>query len=147
MPPKIKYIFVYSNGLQRLVACSLFDEEGGQGTENECLNGAAEPVKVQAGDGGDTDGQPGIINTQVGEDGQNAQDAGNDADHKQSLLADFLSDKEENDTNNCHGDCNIQGRTQQVEQGIVGSYQSSIDQMKSRIYFLILLLRNLVIWR
>ena len=34
---------------------STFDEDGGQGTEDERLNAAAEPVEIQAGEGRDAD--------------------------------------------------------------------------------------------
>ena len=56
-----------------LSARGLFDEEGCQGAENECLDAAAEPVEIQAGNGGNADGQPGIIHAQTGEDGENAK--------------------------------------------------------------------------
>ena len=34
---------------------STFDENGGQGTEDECLDAAAEPVEIQTRKGRDTD--------------------------------------------------------------------------------------------
>ena len=38
-----------------LLAGSTFDENSGQGTENERLDAAAEPVEIQAGEGRDAD--------------------------------------------------------------------------------------------
>ena len=80
---------MYSNGCFKrfLVAGSLFDEESGQGTEDKCLDAATEPVEVEAGDGGDADGQPGVAGAQVGDGSQNAQHAENNTDNKGELLA------------------------------------------------------------
>ena len=46
------------------LARSLFDEDGGKGAEDECLDAAGEPVEVEAGNGGQAHGQPG----ELGED-------------------------------------------------------------------------------
>ena len=69
-----------------LSARGLFDEEGGQGAEDECLNAAAEPVKIQAGNGGNANGQPGVMHTQTGENGENAQHRDDDAQNFQLLF-------------------------------------------------------------
>ena len=50
------FLFLRGAGAGDLVLASgAFDEDGGQSAENKCLDAAAEPVKVQARKGRDTD--------------------------------------------------------------------------------------------
>ena len=65
-----------------LVTGGLFDEQSGQRAEDKCLNAAAEPVKVKAGQGGDAHSQPGIIGAQIGDDRQHTQHCQHNAKDK-----------------------------------------------------------------
>ncbi len=54
-PPKNDILFLGVPGGDLVLASGAFDEDGGQSAENKCLDAAAEPVKVQARKGRDTD--------------------------------------------------------------------------------------------
>ena len=118
---------MYSNG-RDLVACGLFDEEGGQRTEDKCLDAAAEPVEVQAGDGRDTDSQPGVLCAQIGDNGQDAQDGHDDAQDLEQGLGNLLADEEQDDASHSDDRCNHQAGAQSAEQCIVSSSQCAVDQ-------------------
>ena len=73
----------------------LLDEDGGQGAEDEGLDAAAEPVKVEAGDGGDADGQPGELDAYQADKGQSTKNGQDDAENLQALLLFCPSEEEQ----------------------------------------------------
>ena len=113
---------------RQLVTCGLFDEESGEGAEDECLNAASEPVKVQAGDGGDTHSQPGIGGSQVGENSENTQNGKDNAQNEGELLTTSAENNDQADANEGQTNGNPQVGAQGTEEGVIGSGQSGIDQ-------------------
>ena len=85
MFPPIMCLREYSNGSAALVACGLFDEESGKSAEDKSLNASTKPVKVEAGDCWNSDGQPGEEDAQVRENAKHTQD-GNDYSGNQQFL-------------------------------------------------------------
>ena len=113
------------------LARSLFDEDGGKGAEDECLDAAGEPVEVEAGNGGQAHGQPGELGENAAEAGQqpqNAQHRKDNTEEEQLLLVLLLPEEDHQSAHNGDGNGDDPIGAQRAEEGIAGSGQRAIDQ-------------------
>ena len=113
------------------LARSLFDEHGGQGAEDERLDAAREPIEVEAGDGRQTDRQPGELGehaAEAGEETENAENGEDDAEDKQLLIALLLTEENHGRADQGEDHCGNGAGTQSTEERIAGSGQGTVDQ-------------------
>ena len=113
------------------LARSLFDEDGGKGAEDECLDAAGEPVEVEAGNGGQDHGQPGELGEDTAEAGQqpqNTQHRKDSTEEEQLLLALLLTEEDHQSAHNGDGNGDDPIGAQPAEEGVAGSGQRAIDQ-------------------